>query len=176
MDSLDLLIATLSSMRVKRGLDQKRVQETCFVYEGWTVCQRKLTFALVAQVLCIIQRSFTVGKSKVNRRSATSVAEYFRRELPSGDISVLSKTLRRMWVTYKGTASKNVKEQRGERMAMILSSGSSDEKQILTATRSESQKPTATHRHPHISPDTNYRLTNGLFGMINTSSMYKQYR
>ena len=103
----------------KRGLDQKRVQEACCVYEGWTVCQRKLTFALVSQVLCIIQRSFTVGKSKVYRRAATSVSEYFRRELPSADVPVLSKTMRRIWTTYKGTAAKSVKEQREERIAMI---------------------------------------------------------
>ena len=42
-----------------------------------------------------------MGKSKVYRRAATSVAEYFRRELPSGNIPVLSKTLRRMWVTLR---------------------------------------------------------------------------
>ena len=142
----------------KRGLDQKRVQEACCVYEGWTVCQRKLTFAFVAQVLCIIQRSFTVGKSKVVVRQLL-LRNIFVVSFPLAT-SVLSKTLRRMWVTYKGTASKSVKEQRDERMAMILSSGSSDEKKILTATHGESQQPTAIHRPPHISPDTNYRLTN----------------
>ena len=42
-----------------------------------------------------------MGKSKVYRRAATSVAEYFRRELPSGNIPVLSKMLRRMWVTLR---------------------------------------------------------------------------
>ena len=95
------LVAKLS----ERGLDIDRVKYVCCSYVGWNICGHTMSFSQVAHILCIIKNCAKAGPRKTYLRSAEAVASWLGRALQGKSTQDLSKTLRRIWESYRGRES-----------------------------------------------------------------------